>query len=55
MADRKFADRAVYKVLIDAPIDTVWSELIKTSSPWSLSLARFLRWTRRTASSTVFA
>lgn len=29
----KFADRAVYKVLIDAPIDTVWSELIKTRSP----------------------
>lgn len=33
MTDRKSADRAVYKVLIDAPIDIVWSELIKTSSP----------------------
>jgi uncharacterized protein YndB with AHSA1/START domain len=33
MQDKKFADRAVYKVLIKAPIETVWSELIKTSSP----------------------
>jgi uncharacterized protein YndB with AHSA1/START domain len=33
MQDKKFADRAVYKVLINAPIETVWSELIKTSAP----------------------
>jgi len=33
MQDRTFADRADYKVLINAPIDTVWSELIKTSAP----------------------
>jgi uncharacterized protein YndB with AHSA1/START domain len=33
MKDKKFADRAVYKVQIKAPIETVWSELIKTSSP----------------------
>jgi uncharacterized protein YndB with AHSA1/START domain len=33
MQNKKFADRAVYKVLIKAPIETVWSELIKTTSP----------------------
>lgn len=33
MQENKFADRAIYKVLIKAPIETVWSELIKTSSP----------------------
>ncbi|MGB5738560.1 MAG: SRPBCC domain-containing protein [Woeseia sp.] len=33
MNDKKFADRAIYKVLIKAPIETVWSELISTSSP----------------------
>jgi len=33
MNEKKFADRAVYKVTIKAPIETVWSELIKTSSP----------------------
>jgi uncharacterized protein YndB with AHSA1/START domain len=33
MEEKKFAERAVYKVLIKAPIETVWSELIKTSSP----------------------
>ena len=33
MQDKKYADRAVYKVLIKAPIETVWSELIKTTSP----------------------
>jgi len=31
--ENKFAARAVYKVLINAPIETVWSELIKTTSP----------------------
>lgn len=33
MPGKKLAERAVYKVLIKAPIETVWSELIKTSSP----------------------
>ncbi len=33
MMEKKFADRAVYKVLIKAPIETVWSELIKQTSP----------------------
>ncbi len=33
MQDKTFANRAVYKVLIKAPIETVWSELIKTSAP----------------------
>ncbi|MEM9233733.1 MAG: SRPBCC domain-containing protein, partial [Pseudomonadota bacterium] len=30
MSDGKFAEKAVYKILIEAPIDHVWSELIKT-------------------------
>ncbi len=33
MQENELAERAVYKVLIKAPIDTVWSELIKTSAP----------------------
>lgn len=33
MTDSNFADRAVYKVLINAPIETVWSELINTAAP----------------------
>lgn len=33
MQDEKFAAREIYKVLINAPIETVWSELIKTTSP----------------------
>jgi uncharacterized protein YndB with AHSA1/START domain len=33
MQEKKFADREIYKVLIKAPIETVWSELIKTTSP----------------------
>lgn len=31
--DTKYAGRAIYKVLVNAPIETVWSELINTSSP----------------------
>jgi len=31
--DTKYAERALYRALIDAPIETVWSELINTSSP----------------------
>ena len=33
MNDKKFAHRAIYKVLIKAPIETVWSELVSTVSP----------------------
>lgn len=33
MNDKKHADRAVYKVLIHAPIETVWSELVNSASP----------------------
>lgn len=33
MSDQNYAARQIYKVIIDAPIETVWSELIKTTSP----------------------
>lgn len=33
MKDTKYAERGVYRVLIRAPIETVWSELVNTSSP----------------------
>ncbi len=33
MNEKKYADKAIYKVLIKAPIDKVWSELVKTTSP----------------------
>jgi uncharacterized protein YndB with AHSA1/START domain len=33
MHDTKYAERAIYKVIIKAPIETVWSELIKTTAP----------------------
>jgi len=33
VSDVNYAERAIYKVLIRAPIETVWSELVKTSSP----------------------
>lgn len=33
MSDNKYADREVYRVRINAPIDTVWSELIDMTSP----------------------
>jgi len=33
MNEPAYADRQVYKVLIRAPIETVWSELVNTSSP----------------------
>ena len=29
----KFAEKAIYKVIINAPIETVWSALVKTNSP----------------------
>jgi uncharacterized protein YndB with AHSA1/START domain len=33
MTSKTYTDREIYKVLINAPIETVWSELIKTTSP----------------------
>jgi len=33
MSDDKFADKQVYRVLINAPIERVWSELVNTTSP----------------------
>lgn len=33
MNDPQHADKAIYKVVISAPIDTVWSELINTATP----------------------
>ena len=33
MNDANYADKQVYKVLINAPIDIVWSELVNTASP----------------------
>ncbi len=33
MTDAKYADRQIYRVLIDAPIETVWSELVKRAAP----------------------
>lgn len=33
MTDPKFADRRIYKVIINAPIELVWSELIAEKSP----------------------
>lgn len=29
-SEKKYADRAVYRIVIDAPIDVVWSTLVKT-------------------------
>lgn len=33
MNDTKYADKQVYRVLIKAPIETVWSELVDTTKP----------------------
>lgn len=33
MQQHQYAEKEIYKVLIKAPIDIVWSELIKTTSP----------------------
>ena len=33
MSDKQYAERGVYKVLIKAPIETVWSELVSTQAP----------------------
>ncbi len=33
MNDSKFAEKQIYRVVINAPIETVWSELVNTTSP----------------------
>jgi uncharacterized protein YndB with AHSA1/START domain len=33
MQNKTFAERAIYKVIIKAPIETVWSELVNTATP----------------------
>lgn len=33
MTEQKYAPKEVYKVMIAAPIETVWSELVNTASP----------------------
>ncbi len=33
MDDKKYAEKQVYRVMIDAPIDRVWSELVATTAP----------------------
>jgi len=33
MTDNKYTEKQIYKVLIDAPIETVWSELVDTTRP----------------------
>ena len=33
MSDKKYAERQIYRVLINAPIETVWSELIDQTKP----------------------
>ncbi len=33
MNERKYENRRFYKVMINAPIETVWSELVKRTSP----------------------
>lgn len=33
MTEKKYAEKQIYKVLIEAPIETVWSELVDTTRP----------------------
>lgn len=33
MNDKQYAEKQIYRVLINAPIETVWSELVKTTKP----------------------
>ena len=33
MKDNNYAEKQVYRVLINAPIETVWSELVNTTTP----------------------
>ncbi len=33
MSDNKFAEKQIFRVFIKAPVETVWSELVKTTKP----------------------
>lgn len=33
MNDKQYAEKQIYRVVINAPIETVWSELVNTQSP----------------------
>ena len=33
MSDTKYAEKSIYRVVIDAPIETVWSELVNETEP----------------------
>ncbi len=33
MNDNNYAEKAIYRVLINAPVETVWAELVDTTSP----------------------
>jgi uncharacterized protein YndB with AHSA1/START domain len=33
MNDKQYGEKQIYRVLIDAPIDTVWSQLVDTTRP----------------------
>ncbi len=33
MTDKKYLEKQIYRVQINAPIETVWSELVKTTAP----------------------
>ena len=33
MSDESYAEKSIYRVLIRAPIETVWSELVDTTRP----------------------
>ncbi len=33
MSDKKYAEKQIYRVLIEAPIETVWSELVNQTKP----------------------
>jgi uncharacterized protein YndB with AHSA1/START domain len=33
VSERRYAEKQIYKVMIKAPIETVWSELVKTAAP----------------------
>ena len=33
MSEQKFADKEIYRVMINAPIERVWSELVNTEKP----------------------
>ena len=33
MSDKSFAEKQIFRVVIKAPVETVWSELVKTTKP----------------------